>query len=66
MKLLEGRLINVSNRLPVEIKFRAGHPRLNPSAGGLASALDSIWRHHHGLWIGWAGAVDSETAATLL
>ncbi len=38
MKLLEGRLINVSNRLPVEIKFRAGHPRLNPSAGGLASA----------------------------
>jgi len=66
MKLLEGRLINVSNRLPVEIKFRAGHPRLNPSAGGLASALDSIWRHHHGLWIGWAGAVDAETAATLL
>ena len=34
MKLLEGRLINVSNRLPVEIKFRAGRPRLNPSAGG--------------------------------
>jgi len=66
MKLLEGRLINVSNRLPVEIKFRAGHPRLNPAAGGLASALDSIWRHHHGVWIGWAGAVDAETAATLL
>jgi len=38
MKLLEGRLINVSNRLPVEIKFRAGRPRLNPTAGGLASA----------------------------
>jgi len=66
MKLLEGRLFNVSNRLPVEIKFRAGHPRLNPAAGGLASALDSIWRHHHGVWIGWAGAVDAETAATLL
>src|SRR2546430_2827364 len=66
MKLLEGRLINVSNRLPVEIKFRAGHPRLNPSAGGLASALDSIWRHHHGIWIGWAGAADSEIAASLL
>src|SRR6266853_6125145 len=66
MKLLEGRLINVSNRLPVEVKFRAGRARLNPSAGGLASALDSIWRHHHGLWIGWAGAVDPETAASLL
>jgi trehalose 6-phosphate synthase/phosphatase len=66
MKLLEGRLINVSNRLPVEIKQRAGRPRLTPSAGGLASALDSIWRHHHGLWIGWAGPVDSEAAAPLL
>src|SRR6266704_5489127 len=66
MKLLEGRLINVSNRLPVEIKFRAGRARLNPTAGGLATALDSIWRHHHGLWIGWAGAVDAETADTLL
>ncbi len=66
MKLLEGRLINVSNRLPVEIKTRVGHPRLTPSAGGLASALDSIWRHHHGIWIGWAGAADSEIAASLL
>jgi trehalose 6-phosphate synthase/phosphatase len=66
MKLLEGRLINVSNRLPVEVKFRAGRPRLNPSAGGLASALDSIWRYQHGLWIGWAGAVDPETASAVL
>jgi len=66
MKLLEGRLINVSNRLPVEIKQRAGRPRLTPSSGGLASALDSIWRHHHGLWIGWAGPVDAEAAEPLL
>lgn len=66
MKLLEGRLIAVSNRLPVEVKFRAGHPRLSQSAGGLATALDSIWRTAHGLWVGWAGAVDSETAASLL
>jgi trehalose 6-phosphate synthase/phosphatase len=66
MKLLEGRLINVSNRLPVEIKTRAGHPRLSASSGGLASALDSIWRTQHGVWIGWAGAVDSETAVSLL
>ena len=66
MKLLEGRLINVSNRLPVEIKSRAGRPRLNASAGGLASALDSIWHDHHGLWIGWAGAVDGDAAAPLL
>lgn len=66
MKLLEGRLIAVSNRLPVEVKFRAGHPRLSQSAGGLATALDSIWRQCHGVWVGWAGAVDSETATNLL
>ncbi|HUK47783.1 MAG TPA: trehalose-6-phosphate synthase [Terriglobales bacterium] len=66
MKLLEGRLINVSNRLPVEIKSRAGVPRLNSSSGGLASALDSIWCHRHGLWIGWAGAADAEESEPLL
>lgn len=66
MKLLEGRLINVSNRLPVEIKSRGGRPRLNSSVGGLATALDSIWRHQHGVWIGWAGSVDADVAGSLL
>ena len=66
MKLLEGRLINVSNRLPVEIKNRSGHPRLSRSAGGLATALDSVWRDQHGIWVGWAGAADSATAESLL
>jgi alpha,alpha-trehalose-phosphate synthase [UDP-forming] len=67
MKLLEGRLINVSNRLPVEIKHRSGHPRLARSSGGLATALDSVWRGQHGVWIGWAGAGgDSPDANTLL
>lgn len=66
MKLLEGRLITVSNRLPVEIKTRGGTPRLSRSAGGLATALDSIWRYSHGLWIGWGGAAESEAANLLL
>jgi|SRR5450631_1162302 len=67
MKLLEGRLINVSNRLPVEIKNRSGHPRLSRSSGGLATALDSVWRGQHGVWIGWAGAGgDSADADALL
>ena len=66
MKLLEGRLINVSNRLPVEVKNRTGGPRLSRSSGGLATALDSIWRHHRGVWIGWAGAADSANANALL
>src|SRR5579863_7441126 len=67
MKLLEGRLINVSNRLPVEIKNRSGHPRLSRSSGGLASALDSVWRGQRGVWVGWAGAAaDGASAETLL
>jgi trehalose 6-phosphate synthase/phosphatase len=63
---LEGRLIVVSNRLPVEIKHRGGGPRLSRSAGGLATALDSIWRFTHGSWVGWAGAADSPKANELL
>lgn len=63
---LEGRLIVVSNRLPVEVKHRGGGPRLSRSAGGLATALDSIWRFTHGCWVGWAGAADSEHANELL
>ena len=63
---LEGRLIVVSNRLPVEIKHRAGGSRLSRSAGGLATALDSIWRYSHGVWVGWAGAADATNANSLL
>jgi alpha,alpha-trehalose-phosphate synthase [UDP-forming] len=66
MKLLEGRLVTVSNRLPVEIKTRGGSPRLSRSSGGLATALDSIWRFTHGLWIGWGGAADSPAANNIL
>ena len=66
MKVLEGRLITVSNRLPVEVKTRGGSPRLSRSAGGLATALDSIWRYSHGVWIGWGGASDSPAANGVL
>ena len=66
MKALEGRLITVSNRLPVEVKTRGGTPRLSRSSGGLATALDSIWRYSHGLWIGWGGAADSAEANHVL
>jgi trehalose 6-phosphate synthase len=63
---LEGKLIVVSNRLPVEIKNRAGSPRLSRSSGGLATALDSIWRFSRGCWVGWAGAADTPNASELL
>ncbi len=63
---LEGRLVVVSNRLPVEIKHRGGVPRLSRSSGGLATALDSVWRSSHGCWVGWAGTADSRDTEELL
>jgi trehalose 6-phosphate synthase len=55
MTLIKGRLINVSNRLPVVVKKYAGGARVERSPGGLARAIDAAWRHQPGVWIGWAG-----------
>lgn len=62
----KARLINVSNRLPVAIKKHAGGPRVERSSGGLASALDSAWRQHSGVWIGWAGTTEDLAVDALL
>src|SRR5215470_8437102 len=53
--IIDGRLINVSNRLPVSLRKYAGGYRLERSSGGLATALDSVWSRQPGIWIGWAG-----------
>lgn len=66
MTLLKGRLINVSNRLPVLIRKHAGGARVERSSGGLATALDAAWRHQPGVWIGWAGtALDAQVEQLL-
>jgi len=53
--IIDGRLISVSNRLPVSLRKYAGGYRLERSSGGLATALDSAWCSQPGIWIGWAG-----------
>ena len=53
--IIDGRMINVSNRLPVSLRKYAGGYRLERSSGGLATALDSAWSRQPGIWIGWAG-----------
>jgi alpha,alpha-trehalose-phosphate synthase [UDP-forming] len=63
---VKGRLINVSNRLPVLIRKGAGGVRVERSSGGLASALDSAWSHEPGVWIGWAGAPQGQLVDHLL
>jgi trehalose-6-phosphate synthase len=55
MAEIKGRVINVSNRLPVLIRKHAGGARVERSSGGLATALEAGWRHQRGVWIGWAG-----------
>ena len=49
------RLIIVSNRLPVSISERNGELTLNPSAGGLATGLNSLSSEREVHWIGWPG-----------
>ena len=52
----EGRLLVVSNRLPLSIKkLRDGRWRTEPTSGGLQSAMAPILQRRGGLWIGWPG-----------
>jgi alpha,alpha-trehalose-phosphate synthase [UDP-forming] len=53
------RLIVVSNRLPVTVAKRADGWRINPSSGGLVSALAPVLRRKGGMWIGWPGTPDA-------
>ncbi|HTR67751.1 MAG TPA: trehalose-6-phosphate synthase [Terriglobales bacterium] len=57
MTTIEGRLILVSNRLPVSLKRQGENLRVEPSPGGLATALSAVWNSYKdGIWIGWPGA----------
>src|ERR1043166_1131728 len=50
-----GRLIVVSNRLPVRTECIDGESRLHRSSGGLVPALVPILRENGGYWVGWTG-----------
>ena len=49
------RIIIVSNRLPVKIIRENGKIAYQPSEGGLATGLGSIYKQGNNLWIGWPG-----------
>jgi trehalose 6-phosphate synthase/phosphatase len=49
------RIIIVSNRLPVKIVKENNHLSYQPSEGGLATGLGSIYKEGNNLWIGWPG-----------
>jgi trehalose 6-phosphate synthase/phosphatase len=58
------RLLLVSNRLPVTVRFEKGEFVLDRSSGGLASGLATAHDEGDSLWIGWPGEVHT-TNATL-
>lgn len=50
------RTIIVSNRLPLKvIKEKNGELSYQPSEGGLATGLSSIYKEGNNLWVGWPG-----------
>ena len=50
-----GRLLIVSNRLPITVVRKGGRLRFQPSVGGLATGLSSSYKLYQSLWIGWPG-----------
>jgi len=54
-----GRLVIVSNRLPVSLSMsEGGQWRAVASPGGLVTALAPVLRDRGGLWIGWPGTTE--------
>ena len=61
------RLIIVSNRLPVTVNKKHGELFYYPSAGGLATGLNSLDNKMERVWIGWPGkAFKSEEERDLI
>jgi trehalose 6-phosphate synthase len=52
---LDGRLVVVSNRVPVPLSSAV------PVAGGLAIALEAALKPHGGLWFGWSSKTSEES-----
>jgi len=50
------KLIVVANRLPVRRVGHGASARWERSPGGLVSALDQVFEHRGGTWVGWTGA----------
>jgi trehalose 6-phosphate synthase/phosphatase len=51
-----GRVLIVSNRLPLTVRVGDAGIDVAPSSGGLATGLRGVHARSHGVWIGWSGA----------
>lgn len=62
---MDGRLLIVSNRLPVTVRVTDGRASVRRSVGGLATGLQGPHERSGGLWIGWPGTVEGLDAGAL-
>ena len=60
-----GRLLIVSNRLPVTVRASEGGVEVTRSTGGLATGMQGPHERLGGLWIGWPGPLDGLSAEGL-
>ena len=58
-------LIVVSNRLPITVESRNDELQLNPSDGGLVTALAPVLRERGGCWVGSLGANKNDAVLEL-
>jgi trehalose 6-phosphate synthase/phosphatase len=58
-----GRLLIVSNRLPMTMRVHDGTVRVQRSNGGLATGLRGVHEDTGGLWIGWPGLSTEQAGA---
>lgn len=56
-----GRLLIVSNRLPVKAVESKQGLRFEKSIGGLATGLGSFYKSYESLWVGWPGTTKGRT-----
>lgn len=50
-----GKMILVSNRLPINIERGQDGFEFTPSIGGLATAMSSFYKDYNSIWVGWSG-----------
>ena len=61
-----GRLVVVSNRLPIVVSGSGTEWTVEPGSGGLVTALAPVLRDRGGLWIGWAGTAGGDELSGVL
>lgn len=55
-----GRLVTVSNRLPIVVRKKGEEWSIKKGAGGLVTALVPVLEDRGGVWIGWPGVVEED------